>query len=57
MDQNTLLRIQNLKRKALERCEDRIQKAREGERGLFSSVDPGRRQHGMTSILKQRHGL
>lgn len=57
MDQNTLLLIRNLKRKALERCEERVQKARGGERGLYSPVEPGPRQHGMTSLLKHRHGL
>jgi hypothetical protein len=57
MDKNTLLLIQNLKRRALERCDERIQKARGGERGLYSSVEPGPRQHGMTSLLKHRHGL
>jgi hypothetical protein len=57
MDKKTLLLIQNLKRRALERCDERIQKARGGERGHYSSVEPGPRQHGMTSLLKHRHGL
>lgn len=57
MNQNTRLLIQNLKRKALERCEDRIQRAHENEKDLFPPVGPSRRQHGMTSMLKHRHGL
>lgn len=57
MDQKTLLLIRNLKKMALEKCEDRVQKERDREQESASPFGPTRRQHGMTSVLKHRHGL
>lgn len=49
--------IENLKKGALERCRERVLSAEQNPDKKIRSPEPHRRDHGMTSRLRQHHGL